>query len=60
VAIPAGQTYSTSSRATAWASTATITATGYVVSGSPAVFTVDRSRPPVFYPTTLYTIAPAW
>lgn len=61
VAIPAGQTFSyiDFQGDTLGVDSATITAPGYVVSGSPAVFTVDPIHVrPYSYPTTLYTISP--
>ncbi len=63
VVIPAGQTYTyiDIQGDTLGVDTATITAPGYAVSGSPAVFTVDPIHVrPYSVPTTLYTIsAPA-
>ena len=63
VAIPAGQTtaYMDIQGDSLGLDSATITAPGYVVSGSPAVFHTDPIHVrPYTYPTTLYTIsAPA-
>ncbi len=60
LAIPAGQTsaYIDIQGDTLGVDTVTITAPGYVVTGSPAVFTVDPIHVrPNSYPSTLYTIS---